>query len=130
MKLASILFVSLFVVSSAFGVKPTQQSVVKTSSSGGASSLAKTPAAFRTGASSAAFNSPLFRDASKTRGGAVPGWAAYTEALDKKPLFTKAMTSLVGWALGDFLAQVRVCGLETTVPARTGTLGHASKTHT
>ncbi|GMH50759.1 hypothetical protein TrLO_g9579 [Triparma laevis f. longispina] len=37
--------------------------------------------------------------------GAVPGWAAYTNALEEKPLITKAMTSLVGWALGDFLAQ-------------------------
>jgi len=37
--------------------------------------------------------------------GAVPGWAAYNDALDKKPLLTKSMTSLVGWALGDFIAQ-------------------------
>jgi protein Mpv17 len=41
-----------------------------------------------------------------TRGGAVPGWAAYNDSLDSHPLITKAMTSLVGWALGDFLAQV------------------------
>lgn len=53
-----------------------------------------------------AASSPLFRDADRIRGGAVPGWAAYNDALDKKPLVTKAMTSLVGWALGDFLAQV------------------------
>lgn len=53
------------------------------------------------------FDSPLFRDPTVVRGGAVPGWAAYNEALDKKPLITKAMTSLVGWALGDLLAQVR-----------------------
>lgn len=33
--------------------------------------------------------------------------AAYNDALDKKPLLTKSMTSLVGWALGDFIAQVR-----------------------
>jgi hypothetical protein len=51
-------------------------------------------------------NSPLFRDPTKVRGGAVPGWAAYNESLDNNPLTTKAMTSLVGWALGDFLAQV------------------------
>jgi hypothetical protein len=49
---------------------------------------------------------PLFRDPTIVRGGAVPGWAAYNDALDKKPLITKAMTSLVGWALGDLLAQV------------------------
>uniref|UniRef100_A0A7S1G146 Peroxisomal membrane protein MPV17 n=1 Tax=Corethron hystrix TaxID=216773 RepID=A0A7S1G146_9STRA len=51
--------------------------------------------------------SPLFksRDPFVVRGGAVPGWAAYNEALDKKPLTAKALTSLVGWALGDFLAQ-------------------------
>lgn len=53
-----------------------------------------------------ATNSPLFRDPLVVRGGAVPGWAAYNEALDKKPLITKAMTSLVGWALGDLLAQI------------------------
>mmetsp|Transcript_4943 Transcript_4943/g.7226 ORF Transcript_4943/g.7226 Transcript_4943/m.7226 type:complete len:240 (-) Transcript_4943:252-971(-) len=50
--------------------------------------------------------SPLFRDPLKTRGGAVPGWAAYNQALDEKPLITKAMTSLVGWFLGDLLAQL------------------------
>jgi len=41
-----------------------------------------------------------------TRGGAVPGWAAYNNALDEKPLLTKALTSLAGWALGDVLAQI------------------------
>lgn len=45
------------------------------------------------------------------RGGAlnaitVPGWGAYTKALEEKPLTSKALTSLVGWALGDILAQV------------------------
>lgn len=55
----------------------------------------------------AASQSPLFRHPEKLRAGAVPGWAAYNDALDKKPLITKAMTSLVGWALGDFLTQVR-----------------------
>lgn len=52
-------------------------------------------------------SSPLFRDPTKVRGGAVPGWAAYNDALDKHPLTAKACTSLVGWALGDVLAQVR-----------------------
>ena len=53
-----------------------------------------------------ATQSTLFRDASLTRGGAVPGWAAYNDALDKKPLIAKSCTSLVGWFLGDLLAQV------------------------
>ena len=53
-----------------------------------------------------ATKSALFRDTSLTRGGAVPGWAAYNEALDKNPLTAKACTSLVGWFLGDLLAQV------------------------
>lgn len=95
MKLPYILFLSSCVVVSAFGVNPspaltkTQSSVVKP--------------AFR---KDSAFDSPLFRDPARVRGGAVPGWAAYNDALDKKPLVTKAMTSLVGWALGDLLAQV------------------------
>jgi len=37
---------------------------------------------------------------------AVPGWTAYNSALDKNPLTTKSCTSLVGWAIGDILAQV------------------------
>lgn len=41
------------------------------------------------------------------RGGAVtvPGWKLYNDQLDANPLVTKSMTSLVGWALGDYLAQ-------------------------
>jgi len=50
--------------------------------------------------------SVLFRDPSLTRGGAVPGWAAYNEALDKNPITAKACTSFVGFFLGDLLAQV------------------------
>jgi len=50
--------------------------------------------------------SPLFRDAALTRGGAVPGWNAYNDALDRTPLLAKACTSLVGWFLGDLLAQI------------------------
>ena len=53
------------------------------------------------------------RDASLTRGGAIPGWAAYNEALDKHPLTAKACTSLVGWFLGDLLAQV--CCVEEVI---------------
>jgi hypothetical protein len=94
MKLSSLfIIVSSFFAVSAFGVNPTPRQQP-------ASSLAFTKAG--------AASSPLFRDLNKVRGGAVPGWAAYNEALDKKPLITKAMTSLVGWALGDLLAQVCV----------------------
>eukprot|EP00559_Dactyliosolen_fragilissimus_P009270 CAMPEP_0184855986 /NCGR_PEP_ID=MMETSP0580-20130426/1139_1 /TAXON_ID=1118495 /ORGANISM="Dactyliosolen fragilissimus" /LENGTH=191 /DNA_ID=CAMNT_0027350711 /DNA_START=128 /DNA_END=700 /DNA_ORIENTATION=- len=50
--------------------------------------------------------SVLFRDPSLTRGGAVPGWAAYNEALDKNPITAKACTSFVGFFLGDLLAQL------------------------
>jgi len=101
--LASVLFVSSFVLSSAFGVNPAP-SVVTTKTT--PTTVKSVPAAFRRSAKTA-FDSPLFRDPSVVRGGAVPGWAAYNDALDNKPLFTKAMTSLVGWALGDLLAQVR-----------------------
>lgn len=98
MKLTSLfLVVSSFLTVSAFGVSP---SVVRSTSTGVVVTQ-KPPLAN-------AAASPLFRAAVQTRGGAVPGWAAYNEALDKKPLVTKAMTSLVGWALGDLLAQV--CG--------------------
>jgi hypothetical protein len=92
----SLLIVSTLVVTSAFGVNPSP--ALKKSNTG-----AIKPA-FR---KDSTFNSPLVRDPSIVRGGAVPGWAAYNNALDKKPLVTKAMTSLVGWALGDLLAQVR-----------------------
>lgn len=59
---------------------------------------------------SAAVSSALFRDPKVTRGGAVPGWAAYNDALEEKPLLTKALTSLVGWCLGDLLAQLFIVG--------------------
>jgi hypothetical protein len=86
MKLTSlILIASSFLTVQAFGVNPKRTALVK----------------------DAAVKSPLFRDPTKMRAGAVPGWAAYNRALDDKPLITKAMTSLVGWGLGDFLAQVR-----------------------
>ena len=100
MKLSSLFIIaSSFLTVSAFGVSPsTRTSVVKP-----ATTVLKTPP---TTAFTKASASPLFRDVQKIRGGAVPGWAAYNEALDKKPLITKALTSLVGWALGDLLAQV------------------------
>lgn len=98
MKLFSILLASSLLAVSAFGVK----------SNPGVSTVTKSGVqpAFR---KSSAASSPLFRDQALVRGGAVPGWAAYNEALDKNPLTAKAMTSLVGWALGDVLAQVRRC---------------------
>lgn len=100
MKLAGLVIASTWFVASAFGVTHKQQTGLKTVRSTTPNIAAP---AFGKGSAVA---SPLFRDAALTRGGAVPGWAAYNEALDKNPLITKAMTSLVGWALGDFLAQV------------------------
>jgi hypothetical protein len=106
MKLLSLLFVSsVTLAAQAFGVTPTP-SVTK---SAGASQVAFFPeSALRK--SSSAVASPLFRTeaALKTRGGAIKNpWAAYNDALDDHPLTTKAFTSLVGWALGDALSQVR-----------------------
>jgi hypothetical protein len=100
MKLATTLLLSFSFAVSAFGVS-SESSLTKK-----AHAALPPTTAFQKTSSAAA--SPLFRDPTILRGGAVPGWAAYNDALDKKPLFTKAMTSLVGWALGDLLAQVRV----------------------
>jgi len=61
----------------------------------------KAPVAFTKDATS----SPLFRDPTAVRAGAIPGWSQYNDSLDDNPLTTKALTSLVGWALGDLLAQ-------------------------
>jgi hypothetical protein len=94
MKLTSILVVTTFLTASAFGVN---SGVSKTTN------RAVTKPAFR---KDSAASSPLFRDQALVRGGAVPGWASYNEALDKNPLTAKACTSLFGWALGDVLAQV------------------------
>jgi protein Mpv17 len=96
MKFISVLSLSSIFATSAFGVS-SDQSVTRKAA------MIK-PTTFRKEV--AAANSPIFRDPSAVRGGAVPGWAAYNEALDKKPLFAKACTSLVGWALGDILAQL------------------------
>ena len=107
MKLTSLFIIaSSFLAVSAFGVNPTRTAIKSPSS------------AFKR---NAAANSPLFRDAQKIRGGAVPGWAAYNDALDKKPLVTKALTSLVGWALGDVLAQVGRASSESFVRGHTCT---------
>lgn len=97
MKLTTILLAASCLTAQAFGVKPHQRSVVKKIDTSSAPSL-------RHDAPST--TSPLFRDAALTRGGAVPGWAAYNDALDKNPLTAKACTSLVGWFLGDLLAQL------------------------
>ena len=97
MKLVALLGTSSILAASTFGVAPAHSS----------RQLLKKPALVCP--LNKADASPLFRDPTITRGGAVPGWAAYNEALEKKPLITKALTSLVGWALGDLLAQVRVC---------------------
>lgn len=93
MKLFTLLALTTsFFAASAFGVNPSRQvnKVVNTSP-------------FR---KDSAKVSPLFRDPTLVRGGAVPGWAAYNNALDTNPLTAKSCTSLVGWALGDLLAQV------------------------
>jgi len=92
MKLLSLLLITA--TASAFGVSPNP-AVTKSIST-------EMKPAFRK-----ADKSPLFRDPTLVRGGAVPGWAAYNKALDESPLTAKACTSLVGWALGDLLAQVR-----------------------
>ncbi len=100
MKLLSLLTVSSTLAVSAFGVSPnptvTKATTLQTDS--------VVKPAFR---KNAAVHSPLFRDPTLIRGGAVPGWQAYNKALDDQPLTAKAFTSLVGWALGDMLAQVR-----------------------
>lgn len=95
MKLLATLFLSFSFAVSAFGVSSDPAFAKK-------AAIIK-PTTFQKDQAAA---SPLFRDPAVVRGGAVPGWAAYNQALDDKPLITKAMTSLVGWALGDLLAQV------------------------
>ena len=99
MKLISLLLISAS--ASAFGVSPNP--AVTKSISPLSDDVVKP--AFRKGSST---KSPLFRDPTLIRGGAVPGWAAYNRALDESPLTAKACTSLVGWGLGDVLAQVRM----------------------
>lgn len=99
MKLTTILVAISCIAASAFGVTPNPALAKK-------ANVAVKPA-FR---KDTAVSSPLFRDPAAVRGGAVPGWAAYNDSLDKYPLATKAFTSLVGWALGDFLAQVFISG--------------------
>jgi protein Mpv17 len=98
MKLISVLVAASCLTAQAFGVTQRTSLVKKTSSS---------PALVNglriKGPSTV---SPLFRDEAAVRGGAVPGWAAYNEALDKKPITAKALTSAFGFFLGDLLAQL------------------------
>ena len=102
MKLATLLVASTALcATSAFGVSPTRST--STTIRSPLTKPALVPTLSRSGK---AQESALFRDPATTRGGAVPGWAAYNDALDKNPLTAKAFTSLVGWALGDLLAQV------------------------
>mmetsp|Transcript_2300 Transcript_2300/g.1425 ORF Transcript_2300/g.1425 Transcript_2300/m.1425 type:complete len:236 (+) Transcript_2300:86-793(+) len=98
MKLTTILIAASCLTAQAFGFS-THQSVTKKVATNDVVSNS-----LRKQAPSSV--SPLFRDPALTRGGAVPGWAAYNEALDKNPLTAKACTSLVGWFLGDLLAQI------------------------
>jgi len=99
MKLTAILVACSMLAVEAFGVSPNPSVTKK---------VLNKPAFTNSINKDSAAGSPLFRDPSLTRGGAVPGWQAYNDSLDNNPLITKAMTSLVGWAAGDFLAQVRV----------------------
>lgn len=96
MKLTTILVAASGLTAQAFGVN-SKQTIVKRVSTAGVPSLRK---------DAPSTVSPLFRDAALTRGGAVPGWNAYNEQLEKNPLPAKAFTSLVGFLLGDLLAQL------------------------
>lgn len=96
MKFFTLIIATTFFAVSAFGVSPISKNIHKRVAQ--KSPLRKDSAS----------TSPLFRDAAKTRGGAVPGWSAYNEQLDKNPITTKALTSMAGFAIGDFLAQVRL----------------------
>eukprot|EP00558_Chaetoceros_sp_UNC1202_P010121 CAMPEP_0197243270 /NCGR_PEP_ID=MMETSP1429-20130617/8778_1 /TAXON_ID=49237 /ORGANISM="Chaetoceros sp., Strain UNC1202" /LENGTH=235 /DNA_ID=CAMNT_0042703465 /DNA_START=27 /DNA_END=734 /DNA_ORIENTATION=+ len=99
MKLTTILVAASCLTVQAFGVTPNTSLTKKTSTTNPAlvSALRK---------KGPATTSALFRDAALTRGGAVPGWNAYNDALDKNPLTAKACTSAVGFFLGDLLAQL------------------------
>eukprot|EP00555_Chaetoceros_dichaeta_P002918 CAMPEP_0198250872 /NCGR_PEP_ID=MMETSP1447-20131203/1891_1 /TAXON_ID=420782 /ORGANISM="Chaetoceros dichaeta, Strain CCMP1751" /LENGTH=195 /DNA_ID=CAMNT_0043935769 /DNA_START=100 /DNA_END=684 /DNA_ORIENTATION=+ len=98
MKFTTVLVAASLLTAQAFGVQSNPSVTKKVfAKPTGVASLRKT---------APSTSSQLFRDPSLTRGGAVPGWAAYNEQLDKNPLTAKACTSLVGWFLGDLLAQL------------------------
>jgi hypothetical protein len=99
MKLFSTVVVSSCLAAQAFGVTPV---VSQTKGLGKPALVTKSPLRQK----NVAELSPLFRDPTITRGGAIPGLQAYSDALDKNPITMKALTSLVGWFLGDLLAQV------------------------
>lgn len=100
MKLFSTVVVSSCLAVQAFGVTP----VVSQTKGLGKPALVTNKSPLRQ--KNVAELSPLFRDPTVTRGGAIPGLQAYSDALDKNPITMKALTSLVGWFLGDLLAQV------------------------
>ena len=100
MKLFGAVIVSSCLAAQAFGVTP----VVSQTKGLGKPALVTGKSPLRQ--KNVAELSPLFRDPTITRGGAIPGLQAYSDALDKKPITMKALTSLVGWLLGDLLAQV------------------------
>ena len=100
MKLFSTIIVSSCLAAQAFGVTPV---VSRTKGLSSPALINKSPLRQK----NAADLSPWFRDPTITRGGAIPGLQAYSDALDKNPITMKALTSLVGWFLGDLLAQVR-----------------------
>lgn len=106
MKLFSTIIVSSCLATQAFGVTPAV-SQSKRLLSKPALVTHKSPLRQK----NAADVSPLFRDPTITRGGAsIPGLEAYSKALDEKPITMKALTSLVGWFLGDLLAQLFIQG--------------------
>ena len=115
MKLFGAVIVSSCLASQAFGVTPV---VSQTKGLSKPALVTKSPLRQK----NVAEMSPLFRDPTVTRGGAIaiPGLEAYSEALDKKPITMKALTSLVGWFLGDLLAQVSLNSVDTQhMPMRT-----------
>ncbi|KAL3790561.1 hypothetical protein ACHAWO_013946 [Cyclotella atomus] len=105
MKLFTTIIVSSCLAAQAFGVSPV---VSKSKGLPKPALIGKHKSPLRQ--KHAADVSPLFRDPTITRGGAIPGLDAYSEALDKNPITTKALTSLAGWFLGDLLAQVFIAG--------------------
>jgi len=101
MKLFSTIFISSCLATQAFGVSPvsSQTKVINKPA------FARHQSPFRKEVAN-----PILRDPTVTRGGAIPGLDAYSEALDKSPITTKAFTSLIGWFIGDLLAQVLITG--------------------
>lgn len=100
MKLTTILLALSCITTSAFGVKPSSPLVQRP---GKVAELPPTSAFHK---QAPATQSALFRNQALTRGGAVPGWNAYVNALETSPLIAKSCTSLMGFLLGDLLAQV------------------------